>query len=65
MLTDNGKYDESLYEACVATMVMSSDVGDVALVMVVGSSSACPWVCLGLFVAVKSELRWRVPGGVR
>jgi hypothetical protein len=35
MLTDNGKYDKSLYEACVATMVMSSDVGDVALVMVV------------------------------
>jgi hypothetical protein len=65
MLTDNRKYDESLYKASVATMVMSSDVGDVALVEVVGSSSACPWVCLGLFVAVKSKLCWRVPGGVR
>jgi hypothetical protein len=46
-------------------MVVSSDVGDVALVAVVGSSPACSWVCLGLFVAVKSKLRWRVPSGVR
>jgi hypothetical protein len=52
-------------EASVATMVVSSDVGDVALVAVVGSSPACSWVCLGLCVAVKSKLRWRVPGGVR
>jgi hypothetical protein len=49
----------------VATMVVSSDVGDVALVVVVGSSPACSWVCLGFFVAVKSKLRWRVSGGVR
>jgi hypothetical protein len=52
-------------EASVATMVEMSDVGDVALVEVVGSSSTCSWVCLGLFVAVKSKLRWRVPDGVR
>jgi hypothetical protein len=42
-------------------MVGMSDVGDMALVAVVGSSSTCPWVCLGLFVAVKLKLRWRVP----
>jgi hypothetical protein len=48
-------------EAYVATMVGMSDVGDVALVEIVGSSSACPWVGLGLFVAVKSKLRWWVP----
>jgi hypothetical protein len=48
-------------EAYVATMVGMRDVGDVALVEIVGSSSACPWVGLGLFVAVKSKLRWRVP----
>ena len=48
-------------EASVATMMGTSDVGGVALVEVVGSSSACPWVCLGLFVAVKSKLRWRGP----
>jgi hypothetical protein len=48
-------------EASVATMVGMSDVGDTALVAVVGSSSTCPWVCLGLFVSMKSELRWRVP----
>jgi hypothetical protein len=47
-------------EASVATMVEMSDVGDVALVEVVGSSSTCSWVCLGLFVAVKSKLQWRV-----
>ena len=52
-------------EASVATMMGTSDVGDVAMVAVVGSSPACPWVCLGLFVAVKSKLRWRGPGGVR
>jgi hypothetical protein len=48
----------------VATMVVSSDVGDVALVVVVSSSPACLCVCLSLFVAVKSKVRWRVPGGV-
>jgi hypothetical protein len=45
----------------VVTMVVSSYVGDAALVAVVGSSPACSWVCLGLFVAVKSKLWWRVP----
>jgi hypothetical protein len=45
----------------VVTMVVSSYVGDAALVVVVGSSPACSWVCLDLFVAVKSKLRWRVP----
>jgi hypothetical protein len=45
-------------EASVATMVGMSDVGDVALVVIVSSSSACSWVGLGLFVAVKSKLRW-------
>jgi hypothetical protein len=45
-------------EASVATMVVSSDIGDVALVAVVGSSST--WVCLGLIVVVKSKLRWWV-----
>jgi hypothetical protein len=52
-------------KASVATMVGRSDVGDMALVVVVGSSPACPWVCLGLLVVVKSKLRWRGPGGVR
>jgi hypothetical protein len=42
-------------------MMVSSYVGDVALVAVVGSSPICSWVCLSLFVAVKSKLRWRVP----
>jgi hypothetical protein len=49
----------------VAMMMVSSDVGDVALVVLVGSSPTCSWVCLGFLVAVKSKLRWRVPGGVR
>jgi hypothetical protein len=49
----------------VATMMVLTDVGDAALVAVVDSSSACLWVCLGLFVAAKSKLRWRGPGGVR
>jgi hypothetical protein len=52
-------------EVFVATMVVSSDVRDVALVVVVGSSPACPWVYLGLFVAVNSKLRSRDPGGVQ
>jgi hypothetical protein len=47
-------------ETPVVTMMASSYVGDVALVAVVGSSPTCSWVCLGLFVAVKSKLRWRV-----
>ena len=38
-----------------------SDVGDAAMVAVVGSSPACPRYCLGLFVAVESKLRWRGP----
>ena len=29
-----------------------------AMVKVVGSSSACPWDLLGWFVDVKSKLRW-------
>jgi hypothetical protein len=37
------------------------DVGDAAMVEVVGSSPACPRVCLGLSVAVKSKLRRRGP----
>jgi hypothetical protein len=37
-------------------MVGASDVGDVAYVEVVVSSMACPWVCLGLFVAMKLKL---------
>ena len=45
----------------VATMTGMSDVGDVALVEVVGSSPTCLCDCIGLFVAVKSKLRWRVP----
>ena len=49
----------------VATLTGMSDVGDVALVEVVGSSSACPWDCHGLLVAVKLKLRWRGLGGVR
>jgi hypothetical protein len=52
-------------EAYVATMVVSNNVGDVSLVVIVGSSPMCSWVCLGLFVAVKSKLLWWVPGGVR
>jgi hypothetical protein len=52
-------------EASVATMMVLIDVGDTAFVEVVGSSPACPWVYLGLFVAVKSKLQWRGPGGVR
>ena len=36
-------------EASVATMMMMSDVGDVAVAAVVGSSPACPWGCLGVF----------------
>jgi hypothetical protein len=52
-------------EASMATMVVPSDVRDVALVEVVGSFLACPWVCLVLFVALKSKLWWRVPGSVR
>lgn len=34
-------------EASVATMMGVSEVGDVALVEVVGSSRTCPWDCLG------------------
>lgn len=33
--------------ASVATMMGVSEVGDVALVEVVGSSPTCPWDCLG------------------
>jgi hypothetical protein len=47
-------------EASVATMVGSSDVRDEALFEVIGSSPLCLWLCLGLFVAVKSKLQWRV-----
>ena len=35
-----------------------SDVGDAAMVAVVGSSPACPWFCLGLLIAAESKL-WR------
>jgi hypothetical protein len=52
-------------EASVATMVVSSDVEDMALVVLVGSSPTCSWVFLGLLVAVKLKPRWRVPEGVR
>ena len=38
-----------------------SDVGDAAMVAIVGSSPACPRYCLGLFVAVESKLRWQDP----
>ena len=38
-----------------------SDVGDATMVAIVGSSSACPWFCLDLFVAVESKLRRRGP----
>jgi hypothetical protein len=48
----------------VMTMVLI-DVGDVALVEVVSSSPTCPWICLCLFVAMKSKLWWRGPGSVR
>ncbi|XBI88216.1 hypothetical protein VPH35_026203 [Triticum aestivum] len=41
----------------------ASEVGGMTVVAVVGSSSACPWDYLGLFVAVKSELRRRGPCG--
>lgn len=34
-----------------------SDVGDAAMVAIVGSSSACSRLCLGLFVAMESKLR--------
>jgi hypothetical protein len=51
-------------KAFVATMVGTSNVGDMDLVVVFGSSPVCPWVCLGLFVVVKSKLRWRGPSGV-
>jgi hypothetical protein len=34
-------------EASMAMMVEMSDVRDVALVEVVGSSPTCLWVCLG------------------
>jgi hypothetical protein len=57
-------------EASMATMVVLSNVGVVASVAVVGSSPACPRVCLALFVAVKSKLRvvgslWRTLTGDR
>jgi hypothetical protein len=52
-------------EASVAMMMVSNNVGDMALVVVVGSSPTCSWVCLGLFVAVKLKLLWWVPDGVR
>ena len=48
-------------EASVATMMGVCDVGDAAMVVVVGSSPACSWDGLGWFVAVKSKLRWRGP----
>ncbi|KAE8812930.1 Ubiquitin carboxyl-terminal hydrolase 9 [Hordeum vulgare] len=38
-----------------------SEVGDAAMVAVVGSSPACPQYCLGMFVVVESKLRWRGP----
>ena len=48
-------------EPSVATMTGMSHVGDVALDEVVGSSQACPWVCISLFVVDKSKLMWCVP----
>ena len=42
-----------------------SDVGDMALVVLVGSFPACPCVCFSVFVVVKSKLLWCVPGGVQ
>jgi hypothetical protein len=47
-------------EAFVATMVRTSNVGDVAFVEVIVSSLVCPCVCLGLLVPVKSKLWWWV-----
>ena len=38
-----------------------SDVGNVAMVAVVGSSPACSRYCLGLFVTVESKLRRQGP----
>ncbi|XBI55369.1 hypothetical protein VPH35_037208 [Triticum aestivum] len=38
-----------------------SNVGDAAMVAVVGSSLACPRDCLGLFAVVESKLRRRGP----
>ena len=46
-------------------MAGMSDVGDVDLVVLVSSSTACPWVRLGLFVAVKSKLMMMGSSGVR
>lgn len=46
------------FEASLAMMTVS-DVGDASLVEVVSSSLACLWDSLGMFVDVKSELRWQ------
>ena len=52
-------------ETPVATMTGTSEVEDVVVVVLVGSSPTCSWVCLGVFVAKKSKLLWRFPGGIR
>ena len=36
-----------------------------AMVVIVGSSPTCLQDRLGWFVALKSKLRWRGPGGIR
>lgn len=46
---DKGKAAGVGVEAYVATMMEASEVGGVAMVAVVGSSSGCPWDYLGLF----------------
>ena len=52
-------------KASVAMMMVMCDVEDVALVVLVGSSPACPWVCLVVFVAVKLKLLMMGSSGVR
>lgn len=51
------------FEVSMATFAGVSDVGDVTIFEVVDSSLACPRNYLGLFLAVKLELRRRGPGG--
>ena len=46
-------------------MTVMSDVRDVALVVLVYSSLVCLWVCLGMFVAMKSKLLMMGSSGVR
>jgi hypothetical protein len=55
---DTGKRDQWKGNILAFMIAGTSDVGDMALVEVVGSSLVCSWVFLTLFVVAKLKLRW-------